>query len=58
MEILKLDEDFGSIEPGKHADVVLLGSNPLEDVQAIQDVRAVFKGGRLVHRVEAQGPAR
>ena len=38
--------------------VVVADSNPLEEVQAIQDVRAVLKGGRPVHGVEAKGPAK
>lgn len=46
MEILGLDKELGSIEPGKYADMVLLGKNPLKDISAIREVRKVFKNGR------------
>lgn len=52
MEILRLADELGSIEPGKYADMVLLGDNPLEDINAIETVRQVFKGGRLVYTAD------
>ena len=44
--------DLGRLQPGCMADVVLLapGSNPLERIDAIHNVTAVFKAGRLVYR--------
>jgi imidazolonepropionase-like amidohydrolase len=30
------------------ADVVVVAGNPLEDIQALRDVKFVFKGGQLV----------
>lgn len=35
----------GVIEPGKPADLVLLGKNPLEDIKATRDIRAVWCRG-------------
>ncbi len=49
MEILGRNNEFGSIEKGKYADLVLLGRNPLEGIEALTDVRFVFKNGRLCH---------
>lgn len=49
MEILELDEDLGSIEKGKLADMVVLRDNPLEDLSAISTVLMVFKDGRLYY---------
>jgi hypothetical protein len=43
-----LDHEVGSIEPGKRADLVLLGANPLEDMRHVRDVRLVLVGGDLV----------
>jgi len=50
MEIMSKDDELGSIEKGKYADLVLLAKNPLEDIKAIQNVLMVFKDGRLVHK--------
>ncbi len=38
---------FGSIEPGKFADLVVLGSDPRADIRASRDTVAVMKNGRL-----------
>ncbi|MCP4134739.1 MAG: amidohydrolase family protein [bacterium] len=47
MEILKLDHEFGSIDEGKYADMVLLNKNPLESIDAVSQVSKVFKDGKL-----------
>lgn len=46
--ILGNQADFGTVEPGKIADLVLLESNPLEDLGNITRVKAVFLGGQPV----------
>lgn len=38
----------GSLETGKDADLLILGSNPLNDVRALLDVRQVWLAGRAV----------
>jgi imidazolonepropionase-like amidohydrolase len=45
-ELLDLD-DVG-VEPGKRADLIAVGGNPVEDVSALRDLRAVVAAGRLV----------
>ena len=39
--------EFGSIEPGKFADLVVLNRNPLEDISNTLAIAAVMQGGRL-----------
>ena len=42
--------DYGTLEVGKFADLVLLGADPLVDIRNIEKVAGVFKGGRAVNR--------
>jgi imidazolonepropionase-like amidohydrolase len=44
--------DWGTIEPGKRADLVLLTANPLEDIRNTTRIDAVVFGGRVIERSE------
>lgn len=44
------EDDLGSIEDGKSADLVLLGANPLEDIRNTQSIEAVVFQGHLLER--------
>jgi len=49
----KLDE-FGTIEPGKRADLILLNDNPLENVSAVRDQSGVMLRGRWLPQEQVQ----
>lgn len=45
-----IQPDFGTIEPGKRADLVLLSANPLDDISNTRAINAVMARGRLLDR--------
>jgi hypothetical protein len=49
-KFLGQEKTFGSIEPGKAADAVLLTANPLTDIHNTRKIRAVVARGRLFDR--------
>ena len=46
-EVLGLQDQIGSIVPGKHADIIAVDVNPLEDITALQNVVFVMKKGTV-----------
>lgn len=44
---LGMEQDLGSLEPGKLADMAVLGENPLEAIENSDSVRWVMKNGEL-----------
>jgi len=42
--------DLGTLAPGKVADMVVLGGNPLEDIHNTRDIHAVVRAGTIVDR--------
>ena len=46
-ELLGIDNQTGTIEVGKEADLIFVTQNPLEDIRTIQDVVFVMNNGRI-----------
>lgn len=58
-EALGVSDAFGSVDPGKVADLVVLSSNPLQEITNLRDVELVLKGGRIWRASELlEGAAR
>jgi len=41
-------DDLGTVEVGKLADLIVVGENPLEDINNVRQLRLVLKDGRVV----------
>ena len=46
--------DFGTIEIGKKADLILINGNPLEDVDNIRKILGVMASGRWYDKIMIQ----
>jgi len=47
---MQIDQEVGSIEAGKQADLVLLSADPTTDIRNTTRIEAVYSNGRLVRR--------
>ena len=55
-EAVGAEDDLGTLEVGKLADIVLLDANPLEDIKNTQAIWRVLKGGWVFDPEELQPP--
>jgi len=53
--MLGLQEQLGSIEAGKKADIIATGGNPLEDISALMEVRFVMRDGNVYRHDDVGG---
>jgi imidazolonepropionase-like amidohydrolase len=45
--VMKDDKDFGSLTPGKVADIIVVNGRPIEHVSDVRKVETVIRAGRL-----------
>jgi imidazolonepropionase-like amidohydrolase len=50
---LGLEEEIGTLEVGKQADLVVLDGDPMADIEALRRVWCVVQGGRVVYREDS-----
>ena len=51
-EFLSKNRDSGTVAPGQYADLVLLDSNPLEQIRNTRRIRAVIVHGKMLERAD------
>jgi len=49
---MRVDDFYGSLEKGKSSDLIVLDTNPLEDIAAIDEINMVISKGRAYTRTE------
>lgn len=47
-KLMGWEDQVGSVEPGKFADLVAVSGDPLTDISKLERVRFVMKGGQVV----------
>ncbi|WEV71303.1 amidohydrolase family protein [Lactobacillus sp. ESL0785] len=49
-QLMKIDDEYGTLAEGKYADFLVLDGNPLEDIKAVaQEDKAVYKKGQRAY---------
>ncbi len=49
-EMLEAEDIFGTVEPGKRADLLILGRDPLKDIRNTRTLEVVIRGGAVIDR--------
>jgi imidazolonepropionase-like amidohydrolase len=47
-DLLGMQNEIGSVTPGKYADIVAVKGDPLSDISLLQKIDFVMKGGEIV----------
>ncbi len=54
-DLLGHSNEIGSIKPGKYADLVAVGGDPMKDISVLESVEFVMKEGKIYKRDGAAG---
>jgi imidazolonepropionase-like amidohydrolase len=57
-EALGWQDNIGSIEKGKYADLIAVSGDPLADITELQRVKFVMKAGKIIKNDLASGLSR
>jgi imidazolonepropionase-like amidohydrolase len=57
-EVLGWQNDLGSLDKGKYADVIAVSGDPLADITELQRVKFVMKGGKVIRNEVTAAAAR
>jgi imidazolonepropionase-like amidohydrolase len=49
-ELLGSDDELGTVEVGKRADLLILGANPLDDIRNTRTLQTVILNGQIIRR--------
>ncbi len=49
-ELFGIDEEVGTLESGKLADLIAVNNNPLDDISTLHDISFVMKSGKVAKR--------
>ena len=54
-EAMGWQDQIGSVEKGKYADLVAVSGDPIADITELQRVKFVMKGGKIIKNEMSQG---
>ncbi|MGH2648470.1 MAG: amidohydrolase family protein, partial [Ginsengibacter sp.] len=46
-KVMGIEKLYGSVEPGKKADIIIVDGDPLENIRNIRNVKTVIKDGDI-----------
>ena len=44
---MNMDKNYGSVEPGKQADIIIVDGNPFQNISEIRKINTVIKDGKI-----------
>jgi imidazolonepropionase-like amidohydrolase len=48
--VCNLDQEIGTLEVGKAADILVVDGNPLEDIHALAETKLVLREGTVIYK--------